>query len=467
MVVHLLLAVLAIALLIIAATLGLLARRMGQWRRATRIIARGLAVLAIAGLVLSVLDLPPSHAPLPASLSVYYVRGCGSLEGASAATGTVRWHYQPPSRSALACEYLPTLANGVFYLGSGTTIRAVRATDGKELWKASVAGRVDQQVLAVDQGVVYATTAAGVFAVRAIDGSQLWHLPLSVATYSTPSAAQAANGIVYVAFSPAGPQGASETIVDALGASDGALRWTRQVEPAGNIPAGAGGISLTVADGMVYAQIAPSQSKSPTTVVYALGAGDGRVHWTYGAYSGDLVNSLTVTDGTVYLRSIPLGLVVLDLASGRLLWQRKDLGGEAPIIVANGVIYLSALLSNSNPDGAVLALDARTGSERWRTLLIESDYVSLAGQMLYVSGDSEYALRTNDGHVVWRYGAQALFYPTVVSTGVVFVGSSDASYSFHPFGIGSNDFLNALDARTGQLDWRTSGDVEAMPMLSS
>jgi outer membrane protein assembly factor BamB len=191
------------------------------------------------------------------------------------------------------------------------------------------------------------------------------------------------------------------------------------------------------------------------------------VHWTYGVYSGNLVNSLTVAEGTVYLRSIPLGLVALDVASGRLLWQRNELGGEAPIIVANGVIYLTALLINSNPDGAVLALDARTGGERWRTLLIGSDFVSLAGQMLYVSGDSEYALRTNDGHVVWRYGAHALFYPPVVSAGVVFVGSSDASYGFHPFGIGSNDFLNALDARTGALYWRTSGDVEAMPMLSS
>jgi outer membrane protein assembly factor BamB len=463
---RLLLLILAIVLLVGAASLGVLGQRLVPQRRAIRIVAGGLAVLSIAGFVLSVLALPASRAPLPASVVVYYVRGDGFLEAASAATGTVRWRYQPPSQTALACACVPTFANGVFYLGSGSTIRAVRASDGKELWTASVVGLVDDQVLAVDHGVVYATTAAGVFALRAQDGSQLWQLPLSVAQFSTPSAAQAANGIVYVAYTPAGPRAASETIVDALGESDGALRWTRQVKPAGNTSAAADGISLTVADGMVYAQIVPSQSESPTTVVYALGAGDGRVHWTYGTYSGNHVNSLIVADGTVYLRSISLGLVALDAASGSLLWQRSDLGGEAPMIVANGVIYLSALLINSNPDGAVLALDAHTGSERWHTLLSESDYVTLAGQMLYVSGDSLYALRTSDGHVVWRYGAQSLFFPPVVSAGVVFVGSSDASYGFHPFGIGSNNFLNALDARTGALYWRTSGDVEAMPLVA-
>jgi outer membrane protein assembly factor BamB len=62
------------------------------------------------------------------------------------------------------------------------------------------------------------------------------------------------------------------------------------------------------------------------------------------------------------------------------------------------------------------------------------------------------------------------FYQPVVSAtaGVVFVTSTDLGYSLHPFGIGSNDFLNALDARTGQRYWRTTeADIECMPLVSS
>jgi hypothetical protein len=45
-----------------------------------------------------------------------------------------------------------------------------------------------------------------------------------------------------------------------------------------------------------------------------------------------------------------------DTASGGLLWQRLDLGAGPPPLVANGGVYVSALLIDSNPDGAVLAL---------------------------------------------------------------------------------------------------------------
>jgi len=113
-----------------------------------------------------------------------------------------------------------------------------------------------------------------------------------------------------------------------------------------------------------------------------------------------------------------------------------------------------------------LAMDVRTGHERWRTVLESADvYISLAGQMLYVGGRSAYGLRASDGHIVWRYGSLSHFYQPVVAGGVVFVGSGDPG--FPPFGIGSNDFLNALDGRTGQLYWRTSGIADEPLLVAS
>jgi hypothetical protein len=149
-----------------------------------------------------------------------------------------------------------------------------------------------------------------------------------------------------------------------------------------------------------------------------------------------------------------------------------DLTASQLPIVANGVVYVSGSLFqvNNASRGVVLAQDARTGRERWRTLLDEADiYVSLAGPILYVGGRYAYALRASDGHVVWRYGAPAAYYQPVEADGVVFIGSTDFpnSDTVHLFGIGSNDFLTALDARAGTLYWRTSADVECMPLLFS
>jgi len=180
---------------------------------------------------------------------------------------------------------------------------------------------------------------------------------------------------------------------------------------------------------------------------------------------------LTVADGVLVLNSRRLGLLALDAATGSLLWQRDDLGEHGDLraglpVIADGVVYLSGAIVESHSAGVVLAMDVRTGRERWRTVLETADvYVSLAGQMLYVGGAIAYGLRARDGHVAWRYGSGTQFYQPVVTAGVVFVGSGDLG--FHPFGIGSNDFLNALDARTGALCWRTFGNVERMPLLSS
>jgi outer membrane protein assembly factor BamB len=380
------------------------------------------------------------------------------LEAASAATGTVRWRYRPSCYTpfCLSPTHVPTFANGVFYLGIGSTISAVRARDGKQLWTTSVGGLAEQVMPTVDRGVVYAISAAGVFALRATDGVQLWRTSKIASPGSATSEAQAANGVVYVALSSVGSVGPEMTVY-ALDANDGAVRWRYSVED--SIAA-----SVTVADGIVYAEFGVGPLPAAKTAVYALGVGDGAVRWRYSVDQG--VNTLTVADGAVYLRGLQLGLVALDAAAGRLLWQRPELGAGPPPLVANGAVYMAVVFSH--PSGVVLALDARTGNRRWGTILDGADNnVTVAGQTLYVGGSGAYALRASDGHVVWRYGVGAQFYQPVVAAGVVFLGSSDGGSSLHPFGIGSHDFLNALDARTGQLYWHSSGTVEGAPMVSS
>lgn len=215
-----------------------------------------------------------------------------------------------------------------------------------------------------------------------------------------------------------------------------------------------------MAGGTVYAAASVVSTTGQTTILYALRARDGSMRWTR-TLSGQVFDSLTVVDGTVYARSLHSGLVALDASNGTLRWQREDVGqGSAPAVV-NGIVYLTAIYINSTPDVAVLALDARDGSQRWRTLLdYTSQYVTVAGNTVYVGGSSMYALRMSDGHVHWSYGAHAVFYQPVIADGVVFIGSSDEPYSIHLFGLGSANYLNALDVNSGQLYWRTSETVE-------
>jgi len=97
--------------------------------------------------------------------------------------------------------------------------------------------------------------------------------------------------------------------------------------------------------------------------------------------------------------------VALDAAAGTLLWRPPELCFGAPPVVANGVLYRAALVPASNPAETLLARDAHSGRERWHSLLDSGIlYVTVSGQTLHAGGSSFSALRSDAGHVVWRYG---------------------------------------------------------------
>jgi outer membrane protein assembly factor BamB len=311
-------------------------------------------------------------------------------------------------------------------------------------------------VTLVDHGVVYVTSGTLVIALRATDGRQLWQTSVTAISGSLISPAQAANGTVYIAFRD-DSSSPSQATVYAINAGNGTIRWRYTM--AGDFA------SLSVVDGMVYAYF-------PGALV-ALDAGKGSVRWKWTYLLSLNKGPVMVTDGVVYVGDPESGLIALDAVAGRLLWQQTDVGTAQTLIVDNGMVYVLAAFTGSNPSGAVLAVDARGGSVRWRTFLDNtagySPFMTLAGNMLYVGGDSAYALRTSDGHVTWRYGSRAQFYQPAVYGSVVFIASTGYpnSNNFPLFGLGGNDFLNALSARTGALYWRTSGDVECMPLVWS
>ncbi|HEV8192258.1 MAG TPA: PQQ-binding-like beta-propeller repeat protein, partial [Ktedonobacterales bacterium] len=153
-----LLRVVAIVVLVLAGALGLRASRHWPTRRTSGVVAGALAVLALAGIAPSALDLLAPHAPVPDALSVYSVEG-NTLAVISAATGAVRWRYTV-SPASISPILHPLIDHSVVYLRPDGALRALRA--------------FDQPTPAVDQGVVYADAPASIVALRATDGSPLW-----------------------------------------------------------------------------------------------------------------------------------------------------------------------------------------------------------------------------------------------------------------------------------------------------
>jgi outer membrane protein assembly factor BamB len=97
-------------------------------------------------------------------------------------------------------------------------------------------------------------------------------------------------------------------------------------------------------------------------IVQAVGASDGKVRWTYDAQlpvAGDLV----VDADRVFVGSRTYDLIALDAANGTELWKHYYWFSwiESPPVVRDGVVY-----TGSSDGVGVFAIDARDGKLRWK-----------------------------------------------------------------------------------------------------
>jgi outer membrane protein assembly factor BamB len=152
-------------------------------------------------------------------------------------------------------------------------------------------------------------------------------------------------------------------------------------------------------------------------------------------------------------------LVALDAKTGSVRWRRGIGPSESSPLVANGLVYVG------DWSGKVYAFAARTGRLQWTSLIggeVKSG-PSLEGDRLYIGAyDSHlYALDARTGRRVWRasaqprLGTQGRFYSTpAVAYGRVYIGGTDGKvYSY--------------GAASGKLRWShgTDGYVYASPAV--
>lgn len=209
---------------------------------------------------------------------------------------------------------------------------------------------------------------------------------------------------------------------------------------------------------------------------------------SHAAFSGTTPTTPTTSATSSVKAASPAGIYITSMTAQsdyqisklnpnthNVLWSHEVGEISSSIVVANGVIYVSA--GNSNPSSTanyVYALKAANGTVLWRVSLDSSTATvgasspfytgvlstpTIANGMVYVTArDGKlFALNAANGAKVWTYDSGA---PTVVN-GTVY----DANHIAIANGIvyaSSHNALFALDAISGKLAWSTQIDNQQL-----
>jgi serine/threonine-protein kinase len=307
-----------------------------------------------------------------------------------------------------------------------------------QVWSASTGHAIEGSVSVTGDMVFAGSDNNGLHAFRA-DGSEAWSRRLEGdgRFVATP----ALLGDTVLGYT-------SGSVVTALDAGSGQLRWSRSVSDVeGAFPG-----SPTVAGGLVY--VVPYE-------LVALDAATGDVRWTR-PNVGCFVCSPAVRNGTLYIGGGPAvgrRFLALDAATGAPQWSfrpqtGRNFGWSASPAVAGGRVFQAAFVSQKGTKAySLYAFKASSGRRLWKTRVGTSEFLTSSspavayGTVFYVSpGNRIYAVRASNGKKLWSRSISTSASSPAVAGGVVYFG---AGLTVH-----------ALDAKTGKTLWRaaTSSD---------
>jgi outer membrane protein assembly factor BamB len=248
----------------------------------------------------------------------------------------------------------PLVSGGrIFVSDASGKLTALRQSDGRKLWSATV-GFIPDSTPAIWNGQIVApgVDAKGSFvaAFDVVTGSLRWRTRLSVDQYASITAPAIFGSTVYVS---------AGTSIYALSASSGRVLWKTRL--------------TTSSDGIVAGPVAVSGYGEYVVAagldghVYALDAATGSVHWNVLAGGGIDHAGPSIYSGIVYVPEGASGaegggvyLCALQVSDGRLLW-RSDIGDDVHVTPAagQGRVFIGSI------DDGVEALDSKTGALLW------------------------------------------------------------------------------------------------------
>lgn len=185
---------------------------------------------------------------------------------------------------------------------------------------------------------------------------------------------------------------------------------------------------------------------------------DGTERWRF--RTGDSIRSSpAVVDGTAFFASTDDYVYAVDAATGTERWRWTDpiarFGVRAIPAVVDGTVYVGSLTDR------IYALDAESGRKRWAFEAGESmlSPPAVVDGAVYAGSDDHriYALDAESGRKRWAFATDdRVCCPPTVVDGTVYVGSDDGR-------------MYALDTATGQRRWSydTAGVTESRGVRSA
>jgi len=286
----------------------------------------------------------------------------------------------------------------VFVLGYSGKLYALRLSDGRRIWTATIGSDFDSTPAIWNNLVVVpGADASGGFmaAYDVASGARRWRTRLSTNAHAFITAPAVFGSSLYLS---------AGTTVYSLSASTGHIRWKTSVS------ASEYGIvdgPVAVSGGGEYVVAAGNDGH-----VYSLNALTGAVRWDVKAGGGIHRGGPAIYSGIVY---VPEGrgdgsegggfdICALQVSDGRLLW-RSYAGDDVHVTPAAG----KGLVVIGSIDEGLRALDSRTGALRW-TAPYEGEVWGapvLANGVVYVGTDQRL--------VAHSAATGALLFSTVIS----------------------------------------------------
>jgi eukaryotic-like serine/threonine-protein kinase len=179
---------------------------------------------------------------------------------------------------------------------------------------------------------------------------------------------------------------------------------------------------------------------------YAINAATGNILWSTASFNYDLY-SPTVANGKLYFGGFVGGLLCLDAATGRQIWNANTGIMRSNPALHNGVVYVGG-------EGAkIMSFDTLTGTQKWAymnggfgspgsaTGNEQSVFIGAYDSKLYSFDKSTGAVQWSLPSLGVSIGNGGLFYSPVAANGMVYSANSDK-------------VVYAVDAATGTLNWK-------------
>jgi len=271
----------------------------------------------------------------------------------------VRWSKQLTDHRE--APYLPVeLATAAFdprrervYIGTSDGDFFAYRIDGRRLWLYDTVAQIESRPVVDDRtGQVYLPSMDGFVHALDVDGDLRWKTRLSGALRTQPLLAEDAMYIV-----------SENDIITALARDDGRVLWVYEKEPTEEITI-EGHAGLLLEEGRLYAGFTDG-------AVAALNPYDGRLLWEIETATdveirpGDVPKFLDVDTtpviyrGTLFIASFTAGLYALDATSGTVEWR------DPAFKSVTGLAVTGRMLIISSARRGVLMLDLRSREVLW------------------------------------------------------------------------------------------------------